>query len=382
MFNGHMDTSYSGSEPHLTGKGFKPRRWSRAGASRGLGISNMKGALACYVEALRALLDAGVRLRGDLMIAAVVGEIEKAQWGDEFRGPRTAATRRAAAAQPDEALHGAPALEGKWNVFVDIDELFDYPELDRLDLRGLLGYLSSTGTRRSWRRCSTCSPPSRLRGHLRGDGRSPSAFPYFDISDISKRPYEFDDDPDSTLQSHHGGIRRTVFGSENCLTKAAVTFVDDEIETFVGWHHVRQAPVRRHLLRAPALPVQPDVLREGGGGGPHVPIRTRRVARVPRVLGGAARRPEALAPPTDRAAVRDVQQLVDLGFLQVSDQYRRWVPITPGRRGRARGRRGPRSSYTVSSPAARNASRYSSSVNSPISWRSSKCTTPSRLPTR
>jgi acetylornithine deacetylase/succinyl-diaminopimelate desuccinylase-like protein len=53
----------------------------------------MKGALACYVEAVRALADAGARLRGDVMIAAVCGEIEKAQWGDavgaEYRGYAT-----------------------------------------------------------------------------------------------------------------------------------------------------------------------------------------------------------------------------------------------------------------------------------------------------
>ena len=50
----------------------------------------MKGALACYVEALRALADAGVTLRGDCMIAAVCGEIEKTQYGDaqgaQYRG--------------------------------------------------------------------------------------------------------------------------------------------------------------------------------------------------------------------------------------------------------------------------------------------------------
>jgi acetylornithine deacetylase/succinyl-diaminopimelate desuccinylase-like protein len=87
MFNGHLDTSYSGREPHLQGKiGFQPHAVVRDGRIYGLGISNMKGALACYVEALRALQDAGVRPRGDVMIAAVVGEIEKTQWGDEFRG--------------------------------------------------------------------------------------------------------------------------------------------------------------------------------------------------------------------------------------------------------------------------------------------------------
>jgi acetylornithine deacetylase len=91
MFNGHLDTSYSGREPWLAGiPGFQPQGFERDGRVYGLGISNMKGALACYVEALRALVEAGLRLRGDVMIAAVCGEIEKAQEGDaqgaEFRG--------------------------------------------------------------------------------------------------------------------------------------------------------------------------------------------------------------------------------------------------------------------------------------------------------
>jgi acetylornithine deacetylase len=83
MFNGHMDTSYSGKEPWLAGvRGFQPKAFVQEGNLFGLGISNMKGALACYVEALRALQDAGVTLRGDCMIAAVCGEIEKTQYGD------------------------------------------------------------------------------------------------------------------------------------------------------------------------------------------------------------------------------------------------------------------------------------------------------------
>ena len=91
MFNGHMDTSYSGREPWLRDvPGFQPEAFVRDGRLYGLGISNMKGALACYVEAVRALVDAGVRLRGDVLIAAVCGEIEKTQQGDavgaEYRG--------------------------------------------------------------------------------------------------------------------------------------------------------------------------------------------------------------------------------------------------------------------------------------------------------
>jgi acetylornithine deacetylase/succinyl-diaminopimelate desuccinylase-like protein len=91
MLNGHMDTSYSGREPWLAGvPGFQPSAFVEDGSLYGLGISNMKGALACYVEALRALADAGVTLRGDLMIAAVCGEIEKTQYGEaqgaQYRG--------------------------------------------------------------------------------------------------------------------------------------------------------------------------------------------------------------------------------------------------------------------------------------------------------
>ncbi len=91
MFNGHMDTSYSGREPWLRNvPGFQPSAFERDGRLYGLGISNMKGALACYVEAVRSLQDAGVRLRGDVLIAAVSGEIEKTQYGDatgaQYRG--------------------------------------------------------------------------------------------------------------------------------------------------------------------------------------------------------------------------------------------------------------------------------------------------------
>ncbi len=87
MFNGHMDTSYSGREEHLRHRpGFQPSAYLRDGRIWGLGIANMKGALACYLEAVNALADAGVRLRGDVMVAAVAGEIEKTQWEPDFRG--------------------------------------------------------------------------------------------------------------------------------------------------------------------------------------------------------------------------------------------------------------------------------------------------------
>lgn len=90
MFNGHMDTSNTGDEEFLTGIGYKPHAVVQNGMIYGLGIYNMKGALVCYTHAVKALQRAGVKLKGDVIVAAVAGEIEKTQWGDykgkEYRG--------------------------------------------------------------------------------------------------------------------------------------------------------------------------------------------------------------------------------------------------------------------------------------------------------
>src|SRR5437899_4728823 len=62
MFNGHMDTSNTGRETFLTGLGYKAKAAIRSRMIYGLGIYNMKGALVCYTQAVRALMRAGVKL--------------------------------------------------------------------------------------------------------------------------------------------------------------------------------------------------------------------------------------------------------------------------------------------------------------------------------
>jgi acetylornithine deacetylase len=51
----------------------------------GRGLVNMKAAFACYIEAVSAIQKAGEKLKGDLIISGVVGEIEKAPIG-RFQG--------------------------------------------------------------------------------------------------------------------------------------------------------------------------------------------------------------------------------------------------------------------------------------------------------
>ena len=94
-FNGHMDTSFTGTaedarmvanmepESALSGK-------IVGGKVQGLGISNMKGGVAAFMIAGKALKTSGVKLKGDVILAAVVGEISRTPIGPwqtkEYRG--------------------------------------------------------------------------------------------------------------------------------------------------------------------------------------------------------------------------------------------------------------------------------------------------------
>lgn len=72
MFNGHIDTN-----PATEGWTVDP--WGGAvidGCLYGLGVSNMKAGDAACFWAVRSLLDAGIRLRGDLVLGFVVGELQ------------------------------------------------------------------------------------------------------------------------------------------------------------------------------------------------------------------------------------------------------------------------------------------------------------------
>lgn len=85
MFNGHLDTSFGPEQAHR-GIGYECKgtviddEWIY-----GMGTFNMKSAMATYVTAVESLRKAGIRLKGDVVIAGVAGEIEKSPVG-EFDG--------------------------------------------------------------------------------------------------------------------------------------------------------------------------------------------------------------------------------------------------------------------------------------------------------
>ncbi|MGH7873794.1 MAG: M20/M25/M40 family metallo-hydrolase [Candidatus Binatia bacterium] len=96
--NGHMDTSYTGTEEdRMFCRALEPdsdlKGAVRDGKVFGLGASNMKSGLAAFMVAGKAIKESGLALKGDLMLAAVAGEISRTPIGpyqsEAYRGEGT-----------------------------------------------------------------------------------------------------------------------------------------------------------------------------------------------------------------------------------------------------------------------------------------------------
>ena len=97
-FNGHMDTSFTGTSADLRMvANLEPEDELRGrivgDKVQGLGVSNMKGGLASFMMAGKMLRKSGIQLKGDVVLAAVVGEISRTPIGEwqskDYRGEGT-----------------------------------------------------------------------------------------------------------------------------------------------------------------------------------------------------------------------------------------------------------------------------------------------------
>ena len=84
--NGHIDTKPVGDAADQWTT--DPLVATRVGERMyGLGVSDMKGAVACMIHAAAAIRDAGVRLKGDLVLIFVADEEAGAFYGSRFVAP-------------------------------------------------------------------------------------------------------------------------------------------------------------------------------------------------------------------------------------------------------------------------------------------------------
>jgi acetylornithine deacetylase/succinyl-diaminopimelate desuccinylase-like protein len=90
VFDGHLDTSQGLPEDSWVVGEMKPvytKAWREGNLLMGNGIANDKGPVACFLAAAKAIQKSGVKLKGDLILVAAMGEIDGA-YIDEYQGPR------------------------------------------------------------------------------------------------------------------------------------------------------------------------------------------------------------------------------------------------------------------------------------------------------
>lgn len=78
QFNSHMDITLGKNEWHRLRMPDQPiyyKAWIEGDALFGNGVVNDKGPMASWMIAVKALKKAGIQLRGDILMAAVIGEI-------------------------------------------------------------------------------------------------------------------------------------------------------------------------------------------------------------------------------------------------------------------------------------------------------------------
>ncbi len=214
----------------------------------------------------------------------------------------------------------------RWNLIADIDELFDFPYSDRLSLRAFLRYLNHheyTAVVAQMLDLFADRPLSAAAAER--DEDLGAIYRYYDISGLVTGDHRLLDVRGSGIQFHWGGIRRTVFGTLNGLTKVALVRLDGRVQTFVAWHHVRRArfaDVSCVLRHYPFRPSFYRKVRDAVGTGRYGRVTSDEYAAYWAEL---IRRPDLNLRLATARELGSLDELIDSGFLVVSAAYREWV---------------------------------------------------------
>ena len=215
---------------------------------------------------------------------------------------------------------------GRWNLCADIDELFDYPFSDRLSLYDFLRYLndnSYTAVLSQMLDMFSEVPLAELES--KPDDLLKEKYIYYDISAIRKVEYLWSPRSNVEVKGHLDGIRKTVFGTTNGLSKASLILMDGSVKPFLTWHHVRGAwlaDISCVLLHYPFVSSFCAKVQEAVETGRYGMTTTDEYRAYARELGRHPR----LRMKLDSAQVfTGLEQLIQDGFLVVSEKYRQWV---------------------------------------------------------
>lgn len=126
--------------------------------------------------------------------------------------------------------------KGRWSLLVDIDELFDYPYSDVLNLKALLGYLNEHSYTAVVAHMLDMFPEESISETI-GSEAVPlkDSNRFYDLSNVKTYGYEAENTTGNVVSNEEieilqGGIQRTLFDIRPPLTKHPLVFLDDEIK--------------------------------------------------------------------------------------------------------------------------------------------------------
>ena len=225
------------------------------------------------------------------------------------------------------------SAEGGWCLDADIDEFFDYPFSDVIDLRGFLEYLNEkhyTAVMTQLLDMFPDKPVSHLTKKQEEDLKAVSE--YYDISNVTKTKYHEsgslagygrgNEVSNGNAALYFGGIRKTLYGNNCLLTKHSLFSLRGGVEFFPHVHFVNNARLAdvsglmHHYKLASnalenALQNKEKFLGTSKGYSDFINFLTNK--------------PDYLLKQKTAVKFRSVNDLVESGFLFMSKEYREYV---------------------------------------------------------
>jgi len=224
----------------------------------------------------------------------------------------------------------------RWCLNVDIDELFDYPRSGDLPLCGLLRYLDERGaTAMAGHMLDMYDAEQRWFGEQELDLRR--AYPHYDISRLERTDYYAEEQLafcdrnrlQAEIHCFSGGIRQSVFGSKAgaryLLIKHPLIFLDGVLEPVTHPHysnHATVADVTCVLYHYKFTPAFKTKALESQRSERYVKFAQQQYDQYLKKLG--AQNSLRISSAGTRRLL-DVDELVELGFLRESSDFRAFV---------------------------------------------------------
>lgn len=222
---------------------------------------------------------------------------------------------------------------GRWCLYADIDELFDYPFSDVVSLSSLIKYLST----KSYTAVVTqvldmfSDKPVLSRKSTIGDSLK-DLYRFYDISDIRKKDYRIAQNivSNSEIKIYFGGIRKTLFGvNDIMLTNHRMLFIDDEIIPMPDSSHsllnARIADFSCVLLHYKFLSNFYEYTADAVRGEYHY----NGSAEYKQYFKILKKNPNLHIKQETSRELKSVNELINNGFLVVSEDYVNWAEAVP-----------------------------------------------------